>query len=326
MNIIVTGGAGFLGSRVIAQLLAAKDGGTPPVEFDRIISFDLAPSKVQDDRVDSVVGDLADPDLVRSVVNDNTVAVFHLAAVLSGGSEEDFDLAYRVNVQATRELLEAARAAATTPRFIFTSSLAVFGGPMPEVVTDTLATQPASTYGAFKSIGELLVNEYSRKGYVDARICRLPTISVRPGRPNSAASSFASGIIREPLLGEPSTVPVPLDTMMWLSSPNTAVTNLVHSLRLKAADLPEWRVMNLPGVSVSVGEMLDALTEVGGQQARDLVTIEPDQRIIDIVCSWPGSFDVSGTLALGFTADMSFADAVRQFASEFAPQEAGADR
>ncbi|WP_025132816.1 D-erythronate dehydrogenase [Leucobacter sp. PH1c] len=319
-TVIVTGGAGFLGSRLIERLLAAIDAGELPFAADRLVSLDLAPNRNEDPRVESVVGDLADPALLAQVVGPDTVAIYHLAAVLSGGSEEDFDLAMRVNVEATTRLLEAARRSGSAPRFVFTSSLAVFGGPMPPLVPETLAAQPESSYGAMKAMGELLVNEYSRKGWIDARICRLPTISVRPGAPNSAASSFASGIIREPLLGLTSNCPVPLDTQMWLSSPRTVIENLLHAVAIDPALLGAWRVMNVPGISVSVGEMLAALERVGGADARALVTTEPEERVIDIVCSWPGAFDVERTRALGFRADVDFDTAVREFRDEFAPQ------
>ncbi len=320
MKVIVTGGAGFLGSRVIRQLLAALDRGDAPVAYDTIVSLDLAPCPVGDPRVTSHVGDIGDPEVLAEVVGTDTVGVYHLAAVLSGGSEVDFDLAMRVNVDGTRALLEACRAGGTVPRFVFTSSLAVFGGPMPDAVPETLASMPESTYGAFKAIGELLVNEYSRKGFVDGRVLRLPTISVRPGKPNSAASSFASGIIREPLNGEASVCPVPLDTRMWLSSPDAAVTNLVHAFFVDGAELGTWRTINVPGVSVTVAAMLDALKEVGGADAHALVSYDEDPRIMDIVCSWPGDFDVERPLALGFVRDASFIDAVRQYRDEFAPQ------
>lgn len=317
MKIIVTGGAGFLGSRVITRLLRAKDAGDLKQDFDRIVSLDLAECPVADDRVESRVGDLNDPALISELVDDQTVGIYHLAAILSGGAEADFDAAWTVNVFATQQLLEAARAAGTTPRFIFTSSLAVFGGDMPNSVPENLAAQPESTYGATKAVGELMVNEYSRKGYVDARICRLPTISVRPGKPNSAASSFASGIIREPLQGIDAEVPVPLYTRMWLSSPNTAVANLVHAFTVPAESLGSWRVLNIPGITVTVGEMLQALETVGGKQARERVTYRENQQIMGIVCSWPGAFDIERTVELGFTLDTSFDDAVRQFRDEF---------
>ncbi|ONG54786.1 NAD-dependent epimerase [Pseudoroseomonas deserti] len=319
MKIIVTGGAGFLGSRVIRSLLAAQEAGMPGLPtFDGIVSVDLAPCPVTDRRVTSLTGDIADAGFAETIIGADTAAVYHLAAVLSGGSESDFDLAMRVNVDGTRALLEAARKGGAVPRFIFTSSLAVYGGPMPAVVPEELGLQPASTYGAQKAIGEFLVNDYSRKGFVDGRVCRLPTIVVRPGKPNSAASSFASGIIREPLAGVASNCPVPTATKMWLSSPDTTVKNLVHAITVDGAQIGQWRTLNLPGISVTVQEMLDSLERVGGKEARALVTQEPEQRVIDIVCSWPGDFEVSRPIALGFTRDADFDSAVRQYKAEFA--------
>lgn len=316
MKIIVTGGAGFLGTRVIRSLLA-NDGKEGLPEFTSIVSVDLADCPVRDPRVSSVSGDIADPAFVAGVVTGDTVGIYHLAAVLSGGSEDDFDLAMRVNVDGTRALLEAARATGNRPRFIFTSSLAVFGGKMPDVVPEDQALLPASTYGAQKAIGEFLVNDYSRKGYVDGRVCRLPTISVRPGKPNSAASSFASGILREPLAGIASNCPVPLDTRMWLSSPDVAVANLVHALAVDGDAIGTWRTLNIPGICVTVAEMLASLEAVGGKEARALVGHTPEQRVIDIVCSWPGAFEVDRTRALGFVADSNFDDVVRQYKDEF---------
>ena len=323
MRIVVTGGAGFLGSRVIRLLLARLDRSAAPIPFEQIVSFDLVECPVDDPRVVSVVGDVADPELISQVITDDTVAVYHLAAVLSGGSEEDFDLAMRVNVDGTKALLEAARATGTQPRFVFTSSLAVFGGPMPDQVPESLATMPESTYGAVKAMGELLVNEYSRKGFIDGRVLRLPTISVRPGQPNSAASSFASGILREPLNGIASTVPVPHETRMWLSSPDVAVHNMVHALGVPGDEIGGWRTLNLPGITVTVGQMLESLERVGGAEARALVTDEPDQRIRDIVGSWPGDFDVERPVALGFTRDTEFDEVVAQYRDEFVAPATG---
>ncbi len=319
MKIIVTGGAGFLGSRVIRALLAAKDqGGKAGLPaFESIVSVDLAPCPVQDARVSSVTGDISDAAFARSIIDAETVGVYHLAAVLSGQSEEDFDLSMRVNVDGTRALLEAARATGRAPRFIFASSLAVFGGPMPDVVPEAMALMPASSYGAQKAMGEFLVNDYSRKGFVDGRVCRLPTIVVRPGKPNSAASSFASGIIREPLSGVASNCPVPFETRMWLSSPDVVVSNLVHAIAVDGAAIGQWRTLNLPGICVTVADMLASLERVGGAAPRALVSHELEQRVINIVCSWPGDFEVSRPLALGFTRDGDFDAVVRQYKDEF---------
>ncbi len=317
MNIVVTGGGGFLGSRVIQALLDQKERGEAVVDFEQITSLDLGECPIVNPGVRSVVGNIADPRLLESVITSDTVGIFHLAAVLSGGSEENFDLAMDVNVGATKAILDTARVVGAKPRVVFTSSLAVFGGQMPEVVPETFATQPQSTYGAVKAMGELLVNEYSRKGFVDGRVCRLPTISVRPGKPNSAASSFASGIIREPLNGIASECPVPLETRMWLSSPNVAVLNLVRALEIDATRLGFWRTLNLPGVVVTAEQMLESLARVGGPATRELVTLNLDERVMDIVCSWPGEFDVERPLSLGFAQDANFDDVVRQYREEF---------
>lgn len=310
MKIVVTGGAGFLGSRLIEALLSPAASDLVP-GLSGILSVDLAPCPVQDPRVESVIGDVADPAFITPLIDADTALVYHLAAVVSGQAEADFDLGMRVNLDATRVLLEACRHHTRTPKLVFASSLAVFGGELPERVPEDLAPLPQSSYGAQKAMAELLINDYSRKGFIDGRVCRLPTISVRPGKPNAAASSFASGIIREPLAGEPSNCPVPLDTRLWLSSPDTVIANLVHAARLEGAALGLRRTLNLPGISVRVSQILDSLARVGGDAARALVSHEPDERVQRIVCSWPGDFDIERPLRLGFHVDENFDAVVR---------------
>ena len=306
MKILVTGAAGFLGTRVIEAFLTR--------DVHTVIAVDLNPCPVDDPRVQSRTGSLTSREFVTSVLDDDIDVVYHLAAVLSGQSEAEFDLGMQVNVDATRLLLEGCRSLAGVPRFIFTSSLAVFGGELPQVVPENFVLLPQSSYGAEKAIGELLVLEYSRRGFVDGVVCRLPTISVRPGKPNSAASSFVSGIIREPLSGVESVCPVPLDTRLWISSPGAAVNNLIHAAFV---DLRGGRrELNLPGITVTAAEMLDTLERIGGASARSLVRSEEDPRVIRIVCSWPGAFDVSRALDLGFQADPNFDSVVRQYISE----------
>jgi nucleoside-diphosphate-sugar epimerase len=308
MDVLVTGGAGFLGARLIRRLLAGGDG-LPPVS--RIVSADMAPCPVVDPRVESRVGSITDPGFVASIAAVDVV--YHMAAVLSGQAEAEFDIGMTVNVDATRTLLEACRAAQRKPRFVFTSSLAVFGGPMPEVVPEDMVLMPQSSYGAEKAIGELMVCEYARRGFVDGIVCRLPTICVRPGKPNSAASSFVSGIIREPLAGVDSVCPVPLSTRLWIASPDVTVANLAHASALSADALQGRRTLNLPGLCVTAAEMLASLERLGGAAARARVTCVEERRVMDIVCSWPGEFDVRRTLSLGFIADKDFDSVVRQY-------------
>lgn len=318
MDILVTGGAGFLGTRLIRALLAARDAGRAGLPaFDRIVSLDLVPASVDDPRVASRVVDIADPAAIMAEVRGEVAAIYHLAAVVSGQAEADFDLGMRVNVDGLRALLDAARALGSPPRFVFASSLAVFGGVLPPVVGDGQALVPASSYGVQKAIGELLVSDYARRGFVDGVALRLPTVVVRPGRPNAAASSFASGIIREPLAGIEAVCPVPPETRLWLSSPDAVVANLVHAATL--APMRGGAAINLPGLSVTVAGMLDALERVAGRECRALVRERPDERIASIVCSWPGNFDVARSLDLGFVRDADFEAAVRQYGAEFAP-------
>lgn len=311
MKVLVTGAAGFLGSRLIQTLLG---GATDAPRVTAVIAADLVAYPVQDARVENRIGTIADPAYLDAVVDVDVDVVYHLAAVLSGQSEAEFDLGLKINVDATRALLEACRhRAKKPPRFIFTSSLAVFGGPMPQVVPEDMVLMPQSSYGVGKAIGELLTYEYSRKGFIDGLVCRLPTISVRPGKPNSAASSFVSGIIREPLAGIESVCPVPLDTRLWISSPDAVITNLALAGRLSTANWQGSRVLNLPGITVTPAEMLDSLERLGGAAPRALVKLDDDARIQAIVCSWPGAFDVSRTCVLGFVADSDCDAIVRQY-------------
>ncbi|WP_324020297.1 D-erythronate dehydrogenase [Aeromonas hydrophila] len=305
MQIIITGGGGFLGQKLARALLHSS------LPFSELLLVDIqAPPALADSRVRCLQADLTAPGVAESLISERTTVVYHLAAIVSSHAEQDFDLGWQVNLDTTRSLLEACRHARPGIRFVFTSSLAVYGGPLPELVNDGTALTPTSSYGTQKAMGELLVNDYSRKGYVDGLALRLPTICVRPGKPNRAASSFVSSIIREPLQGEITVCPVSPDLRLWLSSPATVVANF-----LLAATLPKGdnRSINLPGISVTVGEMLTALTQAGGQAARDRVQFAADPAIERIVASWPGRIDNQRASALGFMADRTFADIIDSF-------------
>jgi D-erythronate 2-dehydrogenase len=310
MKIVITGGGGFLGRRLAGALLADP-------KVSKLVLADVAPIQQfsADKRIDLRATDLADPRGAEAVVEGADV-IFHLAAVVSGQAETDFDLGMRVNVDATRVLLEAARAAGRRPRFVFSSSLAVFGPTFPEAITEWTAVRPQSSYGAEKAIVELLIGEYSRRGFVDGRVLRLPTICVRPGAPNAAASSFVSGIIREPLHGEEAVCPVGRDLELWLSSPRTAVANLVHGALLGPEALGLQRIVNLPGITVTVDAMIAALEKVAGPEVSSRIVFEEVPAVKRIVSSWPSRFDVSRATSLGFGRDPDFESLIRGFLAD----------
>jgi len=312
MKVVITGGCGFLGRR-LALLLLEQDSRTGPIE--ELVLFDNAPSALplpDDKRVSVLTGDIADRVTVAKLIAPGTDAVFHLAAIVSGQAEADPDLGYRVNLDGTRAVLDACRALASKPRLIFASSLAVYGGALPPAVGDDTALTPQSSYGTQKAIGELLVNDYSRKGFVDGRALRLPTVVVRPGLPNRAASTFASSI-REPLCGKDAVCPVSPDTVMALASPRRVVASLAHALDIPADALGQNRTLQLPGYSVSVGEMAAALRRAGGTSAYSRLSWQPDATIQAIVGSWPRELYAPRAEALGFQPDAGIDEAVQFF-------------
>lgn len=320
MNVVITGGAGFLGQRLARKLLSRgtlSSASGVQQRIDRLVLLDVVPAADFDDpRVRVLTGDLSDPPVVREAIDADVASVFHLAAVVSGQAEADFDLGMRVNLDASRLVLEACRATGRTPRVLFTSSVAVYGGDLPALVDDTTALTPQSSYGVQKAIAELLLADYTRKGFVDGRVARLPTISVRPGRPNQAASSFASGIVREPLNGEPAVCPVAPDLRLWLLSPRRAIDCLIALHELSGEALGANRSVNLPGVSVSVGQMVDALRIVGGEKAAERVRWERNPLVERIVGSWPAAWDVTRATMLGLTGDTNFEAIVRAYVED----------
>jgi D-erythronate 2-dehydrogenase len=313
MTILVTGAAGFLGTRLIRAILAP---GSKLADVSSIVAADIAPCPVEDGRLRIQTGSIADARFVDSIAAQDVNLVFHLAAVLSGQSEAEFDTGLRVNVDATRALLEAFRGLNTRPRFVFASSVAVFGGPLPDVVPENMALTPQSSYGTEKAIAELLVSDYSRRGYIDGISCRLPTVAIRPGKPNSALSSFVSGIVREPLAGVESVCPVPLDTRLWITSPAVVIDNLLHAARIDTARLEARRSVNLPGISVTAAEMLASLERLAGTTARKRVRCELNQEMMRVVLTWPGDFDITRPLNLGFVVDRTIDQIIQQFMDE----------
>ena len=310
MRILITGGSGFLGQRLAARLLrrgtlAGSDGQPQPIALLTLV--DTVPHvPLEDPRALVVTGDISDAGVLRKVIGSETDVVFHLAAVVSGMAEAEFDLGMRINVDATRRLFEACREAGNRPRVVFASSVAVYGGALPAMVDDGTALNPQTSYGTQKAIGELLLADYTRKGFLDGRALRLPTITVRPGRPNAAASSFASGIIREPLSGQEAVCPVAPEARIWVLSPSTVTECLIAGAEMAPEAFGASRSVNLPGLSVSAGEMVESLARVAGPEAAGRVRWEPDARIARMVAGWPGAWDTSRAESMGFPADRSF--------------------
>src|SRR5579864_570475 len=315
MRVVITGGAGFLGSllaRAILERGALTDSRGQTRQIRELVLVDVvAPATAGDPRVRTIVGSLADRAVVDAVISSQTDSVFHLAAVVSGQAEAEFDVGMRVNVDATRNLLERCRACAVPPKFVFASSLAVFGGTLPDPVPDDAPVTPQTSYGTQKAIVELLVSDMSRKGFIDGRSLRLPTIIVRPGKPNKAASSFASGIIREPLAHVAAICPVAPSVSLWLQSPRAVVANFVIGHEVPADAIARSRAINVPGISVAVRDMVKALRAVAGDAIAGLVRWERDPVIDRIVSTWPARFTADAGRALGMRADDDFESIVR---------------
>jgi nucleoside-diphosphate-sugar epimerase len=313
VRVLITGGGGFLGKALAARLLQRGHLGSNE-RIERMTLVDVVAAEGFDDpRIVQVTGDISDRQLLGRAVDTRTTSIFHLAAVVSGQAEADFDLGMRVNLDGTRALLEVCRAAGHQPRVVFASSVAVYGGALPPVVLDDTPLTPQTSYGTQKAVAELLVADYTRKGFVDGRSLRLPTVTVRPGRPNAAASSFASGIIREPVNGEESICPVDRATRMWVISPACAVGGFIHAHDLPSERLGANRSVSLPGLSVTVGEMVEALERVAGAAAVARIRWQKDPRITRLVDTWPGTLDASRARTLGFPQDENFEAIVRAY-------------
>ena len=314
MHILVTGAAGMIGRKLTARLV--KDGALDGRAFDALTLVDVIPPEKPagfGGRVELAVADLSAPGVADKAVAARPGVIFHLAAIVSGEAETDFDKGYRINLDGTRALLEAVRkvGGGYRPRFVFTSSIAVFGAPVPEAIPDEFHLTPLTSYGTQKAICELLIGDYNRRGVLDGVAIRLPTISVRPGKPNRAASGFFSSIIREPLAGMEAVLPVDESVRHWHASPRSAVGFLVHAAGLTAAQLGPRVALTMPGVCCTVGEQIEALARVAGDRVAARIRREPDPLIARIVAGWPSRFDPRRAIALGFVCERSFDEIIR---------------
>jgi nucleoside-diphosphate-sugar epimerase len=312
MKILIIGAAGMIGRKLAARL--AKDGALCGREISSLTLYDIVPAEVPAGATVAVkfaTGDLPAPGEAARLLAERPDAIFHLAAVVSGEAEQDFEKGYRINLDGGRALLEAIRHAGHRPRLVFASSVAVFGAPFPEAIGDEFLCAPLTSYGTQKAICELLVSDYCRKGFVDGISIRLPTICVRPGKPNKAASGFFSNIMREPLAGEEAVLPVSEDVRHWHASPRAAVGFLLHAATLDTGQLGPRRALSMPGLSVTVGEQIAALRKVAGDKVAARIRRAPDRFIEKIVAGWPRNFSPERALALGFLADPSFEEILR---------------
>lgn len=321
-DIFITGGGGFIGYRLALALLERgqlkdADGAKQPI--GQITLFDAAFPPDTDPRLACITGNIAEPGAVARAMRPATNVIFHLAAVVSSAAEADFELGMQVNLHGTLAVLDAARALGKSgkdgkvPRVVYASSGAVFGGELPASVDDAFTPLPQTSYGTQKLIGEYLLSDYTRKGFLDGRGLRLPTIMVRPGKPNAAASSFWSGIVREPLADVEAVCPVARETRGWLLSAKKVVEAFVHACELPSAAWGAHRAVNLPGRAVSVNEILEALASVAGPQAVSRVVFRPDERIEAIVRTWAPSYDAKRAMGLGFTADEDIVSVIRDY-------------
>jgi len=316
MHIMIIGASGMIGSKLTARVLEKGVNGEIP---DQLTLIDLTACPVPKGMtatIKSLALDLTKDGSCRKLAEFRPDIVFFLAAVVSSAAEENFEKAFQINVYAVLTLLEDFRETDVRPKFVFSSSLAVYGPPFPDKVPEDLILRPISSYGTQKAMSEFMISDYTRKGFVDGLSLRLPTIVVRPSQPNAAASGFLSGIIREPLAGLTAKLPVPSETMVWIASPEIAVESLLLAAGLSRSDLGNTTVINLRGLSISVAEMIETLISVAGQSAASLIIPEENSAVYNIVRSWPYNFETKTAKKFGFPQDAEFRAIVNQYKSE----------
>jgi D-erythronate 2-dehydrogenase len=313
MKILIIGGGGMIGQKLAGRL--TTDGRLGENEISELTLFDVVSPAAPGNATFPVklrTGDLSKADEAKALVAEQPDIIFHLAAIVSGEAEEDFAKGYRINLDGTRHLLDAVCAIDDyIPRVVFTSSIAVFGAPFPDAITDDFHTTPLTSYGTQKAIGELLLSDFSRRGMMDGIGIRLPTICVRPGSPNKAASGFFSNIIREPLAGSEAVLPVSDDVQHWHASPRSAVGFLLHAATIDSTVVGPRRNVTMPGIAVTVGEQIEALQSVAGGDVVARIRRVPDEKIIRMVSGWPRNFQADRAVSLGFQADASFEQIIR---------------
>jgi nucleoside-diphosphate-sugar epimerase len=313
MKLLLLGAAGMIGQKLYHRL--AADGSVAGQPISQFILADVIAPPVAGALTKAVTADLTIPGAAEALIAEKPDLIFHLAGIVSGEAEKNFKKGYSVNLDGSRALFEAIRreheASGYHPKLIFTSSVAVFGAPLPPIIDDDFVAAPLTSYGTQKAVTELLLSDYTRRGFFDGIAIRLPTICIRPGAPNAAASGFFSNILREPLIGQPAILPVPDTIRHWFASPRAAIQYLIHAANLDFSRLGPRRALNLPGLSATIAEAIEALRAIAGDQAVALIRREPDETITRMISAWAENFDASRALGLGFEGEASFEQIVR---------------
>ncbi len=318
MNILVTGSGGMIGRKLVERLVADKALGGKPIQTLTLV--DVVESPIPEGAPKAtkpIVSDFSETGVAATLIQDRPDVIFHLAAIVSGDAEANFEKGYKINFNGSWALLEAIRQehekSGYKPRFVFASTLAVFGPPFPDSIPDDFALTPSTSYGTQKAMTELLLADYSRKGYLDGVGVRLPTICIRPGKPNKAASSFFSGILREPLAGQEAPLPVGDDVRHWFASPRTAVGFFITAATIDTSSLGPRRSMTMPGVSATVGEEIEALRKAAGEKAVALIKRIDDPFVANIVKGWAGRYDAHLAGRMGFKAEKNFDEIIKVY-------------